>query len=310
MQIDDYQFATNAITKFHSALLVEGWFFHPSDKLSRVTLRESDQRPHQISAVAIPSAIDLGSDLGFRLQALRSQSNSPLDAVLEFITVARRRLSCPLRDLAMDRGAGRPTADLTSEFRRLVRELAPRPLVLDVGGRPRSGKEYRDEFPEADVKTVDIVADAGVDVVADAHELSTHFGRCSVDAIFSVSTFEHLIMPWKVAVEMNKVLKLGGIAFVHTHQTLGLHDIPWDFFRFSDASWDGLFNRRTGFEILDRQMDREHFVLPFIFHPEKLDAERSNGFEGSAVLVRKVSETELEWPVRIAEIVGTQYTDG
>lgn len=310
MLIGDYQVTTDVITKFHNALFVEGWFFHPSDRLADVTLLENGQSPQQISAVGIATAIDLGEDLGFRLQALRGEPMSPLDVIMVFRTVEGERLACALRDLATDRRSGGSTADLDAEFRSLLSGLGRRPLVLDVGGRPRSGKEYRDSFPDAEVTTVDIVADDGVDVVADAHELSKHFDRESIDAIFSVSTFEHLLMPWKVVVEMNKVLKIGGIAYIHTHQTLGLHDVPWDFFRFSDSSWDGLFNRKTGFEILGRRMDAPQFILPLIFTPVKLTAERSAGFEGSAVLVRKVCETELEWPVTLSEVIGTHYTDG
>ncbi|WP_373690468.1 methyltransferase domain-containing protein [Sphingobium sp. DEHP117] len=63
------------------------------------------------------------------------------------------------------------------------------------------------------------------------------FEASSFDAVYSVSVFEHLLMPWKVALEMNRVLRMGGIAYIHTHQTLGLHDMPWDFWRFSDTSW-------------------------------------------------------------------------
>jgi len=33
--------------------------------------------------------------------------------------------------------------------------------------------------------------------------------------------FEHLAMPWKVAVELNKILRPGGIAYFVTHQASG-----------------------------------------------------------------------------------------
>jgi hypothetical protein len=88
-----------------------------------------------------------------------------------------------------------------------------------------------------------------------------------------------------------------------------MHDMPWDFWRFSDSAWDALFNRLTGFEILDRAMDSEQHVLPFIYHPGKHDAEKSAGFEGSAVLVRKTGPCHLAWNAVPADITGTHYPE-
>ncbi len=114
-------------------------------------------------------------------------------------------------------------------------------------------------------------------------------------------------MPWKVALEMNRVLRVGGIAFIHTHQTLGLHDMPWDFWRFSDTSWDGLFNHITGFKIIGRAMAHEHFLIPFIWRPDKHDAEYSAGYESSAVYLEKIGECQIEWPVELNQIITSTY---
>lgn len=309
MLVDGCEFMTQVVTKFHNTLLVEGWFFHPADQLVEVTL-EDDELLNQISTVGMPSDIELGRDLGFRLQALRRAAVSPLEATIRFKTREGRVLSQSLDALCEDRQEGAPTARLAQRFRSIVRQTTARPVVLDIGGRARSGKDYRSELPDLDVRTVDIIAAEGVDIVADAHELSEHIPPGSVDAIYSVSTFEHLLMPWKVALEMNKVLKPGGLAFIHTHQTVGIHDAPWDFLRFSDASWDGIFNALTGFEILGREMDNHQFILPWIFRLDKLNTERSAGFEGSAVLVRKTSESALDWPVRVSDAINTTYVDG
>jgi Methyltransferase domain len=132
----------------------------------------------------------------------------------------------------------------------------------------------------------------------------------SFDGIYSLSVFEHLLMPWAVAVQMNRILKPGGLGYVFTHQTLGIHDAPWDFWRFSDMSWEALFNAHTGFEILDRAMDRAHFVLPFIWRPDKAEAEHSAGFEGSAVLVRKTGPCRLSWPMTPVDVTTTMYPTG
>jgi len=97
---------------------------------------------------------------------------------------------------------------------------------------------------------LDVVQGPNVDVVGDAHALSAHFEPESFDAMYSVSTFEHLAMPWKVALEAHKVLRPGGLAYFVTHQSLGMHELPWDFWRYSDTSWNSLFNSYTGFRVL------------------------------------------------------------
>ena len=72
-----------------------------------------------------------------------------------------------------------------------------------------------------------------MDVMGDAHKLSDYFDKDSFDVIFSMSVFEHLAMPWKVALELNKVLKPGGMMLHTTHQTWPLHEEPWDYWRYS-----------------------------------------------------------------------------
>ena len=85
--------------------------------------------------------------------------------------------------------------------------------VLELGSRGEQGTMYRDALPPGWTYTgFDIEPGHNVDVVGDAHELSRHVEPESFDALLSVATFEHLAMPWKVAVEINKVLKPGGVA--------------------------------------------------------------------------------------------------
>ena len=124
----------------------------------------------------------------------------------------------------------------------------------------------------------------------------------------SISTFEHLIMPWKVVIEISRILKLGGIGFVHTHQSIGMHDIPHDFWRYSDTAWQALFNKATGFEILRARLEEMMYLLPDMLNLEKdWCYEHSRGFEGSNVLVRKINEPSVDWNVKSNEIIDTQY---
>jgi len=181
--------------------------------------------------------------------------------------------------------------------------------VLDLGGRARSGLLRSSEFPNTQTTVVDIIQDEGVDIVCDAHCMSDHLKNNYFDACMCISVFEHLIMPWKVVLEINKVLKNGGLCLIATHQTIGMHDIPWDYFRFSDTAWNGLFNKFTGFEIIDKSLSGLNYIIPFVWSEDKNYAESTAGYESSVVLVRKIKETKLKWPVIASDIIDDKYPE-
>jgi hypothetical protein len=178
--------------------------------------------------------------------------------------------------------------------------------LLDIGGRARSGVLRSADYPLCDVTVLDIMQDHGVDVIADAHEMSNHLPHGHFDGAMAVSVFEHLLMPWKAAIEINHILKLGGMVLVHTHQTIGLHDMPWDFWRFSDECWKGIFNSYTGFEIVKAQLADFMHIIPRIYSGYQ-GAERSGGFRDSTVICRKIGNASVRWNVPLGEILTTKY---
>ncbi|HKB89908.1 MAG TPA: methyltransferase domain-containing protein [Opitutaceae bacterium] len=176
----------------------------------------------------------------------------------------------------------------------------PMARVLEIGSRARSGITRRHLFPSTcDYAGFDIIAGPNVDVVGDAHELSQYFPANHFDFAWSVSVWEHLCMPWKVSLELNKVLKLGGVAMINTHQSWPSHEEPWDYFRFSEYSWSSLFNAATGFEIIDSGQGSSCVMVPSLYREELYDQkiEWHYGFLASRCVARKISETKLEWPV-------------
>ena len=182
-----------------------------------------------------------------------------------------------------------------------------KPKLLDIGGRARSGYLLSAHMRDCEVTVLDIRADAGVDVVADAHSMANELGEEQFDFIICVSVFEHLVMPWKVAIEINKVLKRGGLALIQTHQTVGMHDLPWDYYRYSDESWKGLFNVATGFEIISTAMNDFVRIVPNHYFGASEGYEGSGGFYDSNMMARKVGPTRLTWPVELKSIVSTLY---
>ncbi len=310
MIIDGYEFVTDCVTKFFNSIYISGWFHHPDDRLRRLKLVDRAARSC-IAEVELPHGgvhHTLGPNKGFRLQALRNKDVFTEDMELEFRTRKRWRQRVRILDLAKDRVARYDTPKLTNNFIDRVSAI-PGARLLDIGGRARSRIDRSKDFPGTQCTVFDIVPGENVDLVGDAHELSRYFAPETFDAVHSNSVFEHLLMPWKVIIEINKVLKLGGIGFVGTHQTIGMHDMPWDFWRFSDTSWHALFNKRTGFEIEARTLDAEQFVLPFAYRPSKAEAEKSVGFEASAVIFRKVGNCDLSWDVSLGDVLQTTYPD-
>jgi len=91
--------------------------------------------------------------------------------------------------------------------------------ILEVGSREVTGKsEARQAFDQATYVGFDFYAGNNVDVVGDAHKLSSYFKEGEqFDFIYTSACFEHFAMPWIVATEIAKLLKVGGHVFVETH---------------------------------------------------------------------------------------------
>lgn len=126
--------------------------------------------------------------------------------------------------------------------------------ILEIGSREVTGKSHaRSEFSKAEYVGFDYYPGDNVDVVGDAHKLSSYFEE-KFDLVYSSACFEHFAMPWIVAVEIAKVLKVGGFVFVETHFSHGSHERPWNFFQFSDMALKVLFSEALGFECVEAGM--------------------------------------------------------
>jgi hypothetical protein len=105
-----------------------------------------------------------------------------------------------------------------SNLRDFVEEVNQLPdcCILELGARDST---VRNLFPHC-VRYigVDIHPGPGVDMVGDIHELSSILSSLNVsfDAVLTFSTFEHLVMPWKAILEINKIMKNQWFV-VHSH---------------------------------------------------------------------------------------------
>lgn len=128
--------------------------------------------------------------------------------------------------------------------------------ILEIGSREVTGQsKARKEFSKAKYIGFDYYPGNNVDIVGDAHKLSSYFkGEEKFDIIYTSACFEHFAMPWIVATEIAKLLKVNGIVFIETHFSHSSHERPWHFFQFSDMALKTLFSKALGFECIEAGM--------------------------------------------------------
>lgn len=185
------------------------------------------------------------------------------------------------------------------------------PTVVELGARNVTGIKRRDLFPSAGHYIgCDVHPGDGVDLVVDVHGLSGKFAPNSVDAIYSVSVFEHLVYPWRVVLEINRVLKPGGLVFVSTHPAWPAHELPWDFWRFPEAGLAHLLSPATGFELLRAAEGAPAKIYSLRDHPSTRGLRHFHVNLSVAVLARKTHDYDpdkLRWDVDMADAVRTEY---
>lgn len=132
-------------------------------------------------------------------------------------------------------------------------ELCDKPgmKVLEMGSRNVTGDSFRGKFRNASYVGFDYYAGENVDIVGDAHCLSSYFDE-QFDLIFSSAVFEHLALPWLVSIEMVKLLKKDGYIFIETHYSYSSHERPWHFFQFSENALDVLFPEKFGMHCIKK----------------------------------------------------------
>jgi len=228
----------------------------------------------------------------------------------------RLRISAPgAEEVAIERPSQRfpvaGDAELHGNFLEFAQTVvAHRGRVLEIGARARSGNTRREHFPPpAAYIGLDISPGPNVDIVGDAHHLS-RLVTGKFDAAFSVSTFEHMLMPWKVVLELNKILHDGALVFTHSHQTWPLHDAPWDFWRFSQDSWHGLYNRHTGFEIVKAKHAQPAYLSPAFMSSSMYGMDRNICYLGSNCIARKVGPPEVSWEAEMQGVYDLAYSHG
>ncbi len=185
--------------------------------------------------------------------------------------------------------------------------------ILEIGSREVTGpSDARKSFSKAEYVGFDFYPGKNVNVVGDAHRLSSYFSKEErFDIIYSSACFEHFAMPWVVAFEIAKLLRVGGLVFVETHFSFSSHERPWHFFQFSDMALKALFPEALGIECIEAGMSNPMVGRFSSLADDYLRYQPITGlFCHSEFLGRKVKEVGcFDWrSIDSADVVGeTKY---
>lgn len=172
----------------------------------------------------------------------------------------------------------KPSVNLASQrVLSRVRELLekmPSAIVLVVGGgHQRQWLDERLGFSDS-VRVVysDIDAGADVDLFCDGHDLP--FANGAFDAVVTTAVLEHVLYPERVAAEITRVLKEGGVLYSELPFMQQVHEGAYDFTRYTLSGHRRLFN---GVSEIDSGMVAgpgtalvwaiENFAIAFIARP-------------------------------------------
>ncbi|MDD3138672.1 MAG: class I SAM-dependent methyltransferase [Lachnospiraceae bacterium] len=178
--------------------------------------------------------------------------------------------------------------------------------ILEVGSRIVTGANFRNLFERANYTGFDYYEGPNVDVVGDAHKLSTYFDK-KFDLVFSSAVMEHLAMPWIASMEMIKLLKPGGYIFCETHYSYASHERPWHFFQFSEQALKVLFPKAAGITCVEAGVSNLLEGRFTKYSNEYLIGNRVPGlYCHSEFLGRKVQEiNDFSWEqLELEDIVG------
>jgi len=138
--------------------------------------------------------------------------------------------------------------------------MTPGMRVLDAGSGKLPEQFLREEIlaTGATLHTCDLNFGPGVDFEADVSDLPFEDG--AYDIVLNTQVLEHVKDPGKVCRDLARVLKPGGLLFLTTPQSSPLHNLPWNFFNFTNLGL-GLLMDAAGLEVEKVRAQGGHFAL-------------------------------------------------
>ena len=148
---------------------------------------------------------------------------------------------------ALMMGENRVAPQKSQEMLAIAKVSTPSPRILVIGGGAiGSGARGLYEDAATTIVGTDVYASVNTSVVADAHHLP--FVDDVFDGVWIQAVLEHVLEPDKVAAEIHRVLKPGGLVYADTPFLQAVHEGAYDFTRFTQSGHRWLFRR---FEQID-----------------------------------------------------------
>lgn len=126
---------------------------------------------------------------------------------------------------------------------KLIEKYASHKKTLDIGSNKGP---YRKFFPN--MTCLDIEYMEGVDVVGDAHNLP--FSEGIFDIVLLTSVLGDCENPYKVASEVERILRPGGLVILNVPFLYPMNDAPHDYWRFTPFTLKKLFKNFEEIEIV------------------------------------------------------------
>jgi SAM-dependent methyltransferase len=193
------------------------------------------------------------------------------------------------------------TPSIAAAVERFARDLPPNVRVLDVGcGR----RPYAGFFGPTHYIGLDVSASGrhGEDKRADAFFDGTRLPIASnaVEAAICTEVLEHAVDPVALTQEMHRVLKPEGRLLITVPFIWGLHELPYDFRRFTPIGLAALV-RQAGFEIL-----HEDRLVRGIEAIRTLVQSELNNFRLNVVphlALTRAEQRRLRWALRLHDVL-------
>jgi len=193
----------------------------------------------------------------------------PLDA---YKAMPEKKIKRPSRWLARfipDPSVNLASTRVLARLGSLLPKKPARVLVIGSGDQRTLLEAQIDAGEDVQVICTDIDTDADVDLFCDAHDLP--FINDSIDAVITTVVMEHVLYPERVAAELHRVLKPGGLLYSEMPFMQQVHEGAYDFTRYSLSGHRRLFN---GFSEVESGMAAgpattlvwaiENFALAFV----------------------------------------------
>ena len=128
---------------------------------------------------------------------------------------------------------------------KVVEALPERAIILDFGA---GHGDFSKVLRKRKVVALDVYPYAEVDIVCDLQKV-VPFKRASFDAIVLMNVLEHIQQPERLMKTLAELLCPSGLLIVAAPFLLKLHQLPYDFFRYSHHQLENI-GREAGLEVV------------------------------------------------------------